>query len=124
MVGSGTVLRPQRGADLNERLLNGFLELFEEGFDKVAAISSDVPELTGNVLAEAFGSLSGNDAVLGACTNGGYYLIGFRTLTFRPESLTGVEMGTDRTASETLRALQGLKVHILPTLSNIDAMEA
>lgn len=123
MVGSGLVLKPQRGEDLGERLQNGFLDLFEYGFDRVVALSSDVPELTKGTVLEAFASLDDNDAVIGPCPDGGYYLIGFRTLTFRPEALTRVDMGTDRTASETLEALKGLKVKILPELSDIDTLE-
>lgn len=123
MVGDGLVIKPQRGSDLGERLQNGFLDLFENGPDRVIALSSDVPELTEDIVLDAFGSLKDNDAVIGPCTDGGYYLIGFSTLTFRPEALTNVNMGTERTASETLEVLKGSKVHLLPTLSDIDTIE-
>ncbi len=123
MVGSGIILKPQRGADLGERLLNGFLDLFENGYDRVLALSSDVPELTSEIVLKAFGSLMENDAVIGPCTDGGYYLLGFRTLSFRTEALTGFPMGTDTTASKTLSLLSGLKVHVLPTLSDMDTMD-
>lgn len=77
----GSLMLPQRGADLGERLQHCFAELFALGFASVVAIGADSPTLPGENVYDAFEALVEEDAVvLGPTDDGGYYLIGMRQM--------------------------------------------
>jgi hypothetical protein len=48
--------------------------------EKVVLIGSDCPYLTERLLIQAFEALNDHDVVFGPCTDGGYYLIGMKTM--------------------------------------------
>jgi len=73
-------LIPQAGADLGARLENTFRVLFEQGYERIAAVSTDSPDLPMQYLADAFARLGEAPVVLGPCPDGGYYLIGLSRL--------------------------------------------
>ena len=70
-------LVPQRGADLGERMLHAFEEVFVRGSAKSAVlIGSDCPALTPSHLRAAMHALQTHDAVFAPAEDGGYVLIG------------------------------------------------
>src|SRR5262249_35824828 len=73
---------PQRGDSLGERELNVFIDLLGDGFTDIVIIGSDIPTLPIAHLQEAFTLLANpqNDVVLGPSSDGGYYLLGARTV--------------------------------------------
>jgi hypothetical protein len=113
-------LVPQEGADLGARLENTFRELFGRGYDRVAAVSTDSPDLPPEILREAFRHLEGSDVVLGPCPDGGYYLIGLSRLA--PELFRDMPWSTERVVSETeARARRlGLRLARLPEWGDVD----
>ncbi len=120
-LGSGRFrLIPQEGADLGARLENASRVLFQQGYDRVAAVSTDSPDLPAEYLQEAFARLEVARVVLGPCPDGGYYLIGQSTLI--PELFRNMPWSTDRVVPETeirLRQL-GLTPSYLPEWHDVD----
>ncbi len=70
----------QQGGDLGERMKNAFREVFQQDYTKAIIIGSDCPSLNEDILSDAFESLDNNDIVIGPAYDGGYYLLGMKTL--------------------------------------------
>ncbi len=68
----------QEGHSLGERMQNAFENIFSLGADQVVIIGSDCPELTTEVIEEAFDTLNEKDTVIGPAKDGGYYLLGMK----------------------------------------------
>ena len=89
---------PQEGEGLGKRMENAFRSCFAKGFAATLLIGSDFPDLTAEVIEQAFMALeNGQDAVVGPAFDGGYYLIGFHSDTFDPVVFT--ECPGEKTAS-------------------------
>src|SRR5687768_12779189 len=70
----------QHGKDLGERMHNAFGTAFASGYEKVVIVGSDCPDLTGELIDEAFDALDHHDVVLGPAEDGGYYLLGIKKM--------------------------------------------
>lgn len=125
LFGKGYDYRPQEGSDLGERMKNAFLACFAEGMDSAVLIGSDLPDLPGSVLREAFSFLENSDGVLGPSVDGGYYLVGFRKKGFCPSVFDDISWGTGQVLSETLRRFHARKrtVSLLPWGRDLDTPE-
>jgi len=124
-LGSGYSYAPQRGADLGARMKNAFHASFSEGYDRVLLLGSDIPDLPEATVCEAFAALESEDAVIGPCPDGGYYLIGFRSGRFLPEAFGGMAWGTGAVLERTLACLNAhhRRVRVLPPWRDIDTIE-
>jgi len=113
---SGMDVIPQRGAGLDERLANAFVDL--EG--PTLIIGMDTPQVVPSALGAALRALDATPALLGPAVDGGYWAIGLR----RPDrrALLGVAMSTSRTLTAQRRRLEalGLSVGQLRTLRDVD----
>ena len=116
---------PQEGNDLGERMESAFARAFSEGYTRAVLIGSDIPELTTVMLSQALSSLDTHDAVLGPAADGGYYLIGFTSLTFQPAVFHGIAWGRNTVRTETLARLarSNLRVHLLAELNDVDTRD-
>src|SRR5690606_16244847 len=74
--------REQKGDDLGERMLNAFSENLRN-YDKVIIIGSDIYELKTEHIEQAFQKLNNHNVVIGPAKDGGYYLLGLKSL--KPE---------------------------------------
>lgn len=72
--------KQQSGNDLGERMLLAFSELFDQGYKRVLIIGSDCYQLSTEILKQAISLLNSHSAVLGPASDGGYYLLGLKTL--------------------------------------------
>lgn len=116
----GLALRDQGAGDLGERMRRAAAQALAGPFDRVVLIGSDCPHLAPDHIADAFDALDGADLALGPATDGGYYLIGVRA--DHAELFAGIPWGTGDVLMRTMekaRAL-GLRVKLLPTLSDLD----
>jgi len=113
---------PQRGNDLGTRMENAFHETFASGASQAILVGSDIPDLPGQVFFEAFSALHKNDAVIGPAADGGYYLVGFRKDTFRPEVFRDIAWSTGGVFSETMEHFNraGARVHMLQQWQDVD----
>jgi rSAM/selenodomain-associated transferase 1 len=116
---------PQNGKDLGERMRNGFLKAFTNGFKRVLLIGSDIPDLPLKSIEEAFVSLERKDVVIGPAFDGGYYLIGFNQSTFSPQVFEGIAWGTKNVFGETMKKLKRFRrvVYTLSYQRDIDTAE-
>ncbi len=121
----GFAVVPQEGADLNERMENAFRRRFQLGYDAVVMMGSDSPNLPPTYVARALRALEDPqvDVVLGPCDDGGYYLIGLKSL--HPELFRQVKMSTPAVLEDTLRIATevNLRVALLPPWYDVDTGE-
>jgi rSAM/selenodomain-associated transferase 1 len=124
-LGPGGDYLPQQGNDLGERMADAFATIFKKGVSRAILIGSDIPDISIDILRQAFRSLDSRDAVLGPAQDGGYYLIGYRSDTFVPDVFQGIEWGTSKVFLETKQKLEQAKrsVHLLPEWRDVDTLE-
>jgi glycosyltransferase A (GT-A) superfamily protein (DUF2064 family) len=118
-----TVLR-QRGDRFAHRLANAHADTARvcRG-SAVLQVGMDTPQLTPGLIADAARRLSTVDAVLGPAEDGGWWALGLHDPR-AAEVLRGVPMSRADTGERTLHALRraGLRVGLLPELSDVDTM--
>jgi len=66
----------QKGADLGEKMKNSIKKGFEDGFEKIVLIGSDLPDISSQIIENGFDELKNKEVVFGPAQDGGYYLIG------------------------------------------------
>lgn len=111
----------QFGEDLGFRMQNAFKNSFEAGYQKVMIIGSDLYDLSPSIIEDAFSKLNTNDVVLGPAEDGGYYLLGMKTL--QPNIFENKAWGTSTVRTETLNDLEKVNVHLLQELNDVDVIE-
>ncbi|MCK5702753.1 MAG: TIGR04282 family arsenosugar biosynthesis glycosyltransferase [Cyclobacteriaceae bacterium] len=113
----------QKGENLGVRMRNAFSDAFENSYDKICLIGSDILELTDEIIVRAFDHLDTHDIVLGPSLDGGYYLIGMKS----PVShvFENKKWGTGEVLKATLNDINkmSLKYSLLPILNDIDEIE-
>jgi rSAM/selenodomain-associated transferase 2/rSAM/selenodomain-associated transferase 1 len=110
----------QSSGDIGKRMLSAFQSAFHRGSKHVLAVGIDIPDLTSGILKEAFLGLQDHDTVLGPATDGGYYLIGMKSL--HPELFLHKDWGTESVCDQTREAMRnlGLTLKELPVLRDLD----
>jgi len=114
---------PQQGEGLGDRMEKAFRCCFAKGFAATLLIGSDFPDLTAEVIEQAFHALeNGQDAAVGPAFDGGYYLIGFRSDTFDSAVFNGMRWGENTVFEKTVNRLhaRGYRVHLAPAWHDID----
>jgi uncharacterized protein len=115
---------PQADGDLGARMSAAMRRVLSEGARRVVLIGSDVPHVSAGILDDAFGRLTDRaDLVLGPAEDGGYYLIGARTV---PPVFDGPHWGGTDVLATTLEAARraGLETQLVDTLYDIDDVTA
>ncbi|WP_417619667.1 TIGR04282 family arsenosugar biosynthesis glycosyltransferase [Oceanihabitans sediminis] len=111
----------QKGEDLGERMLHAFQNAFNNNYEKVIIVGSDLFDLKEKHIEEAFQKLNKRDIVIGPAKDGGYYLLGMKTLNeviFKDK-----KWSTSSVFKDTLKDLYKLKIHQLEVLNDIDTFE-
>lgn len=113
----------QKGNDLGERMKNAFRKVFQLGFNKALIIGTDCPEIKAELVTQAAQLLDAKDLVLGPAEDGGYYLLGMKTL--QQEIFEQVAWSTESVLKQTLEKAgrKELKVSLLEMLNDIDTAE-
>jgi len=112
--------RKQKGDSLGERMLNAFSENLRN-YDKVIIIGSDIYELKQDHIEQAYIKLNTHDVVIGPAKDGGYYLLGLKSL--KPEIFKNKDWGTSSVLKDTIGDLKNENVHLLEALNDIDTYE-
>ena len=117
---SGFSQELQQGDDLGERMMNAFIKAFQQRYERVAIIGSDCLDLTTNILTDAYDELNKRDVVVGPALDGGYYLLGMRSL--HRELFLNKTWSTDTVLNDTLENIRELtfSFSLLPLLRDID----
>jgi len=127
-LGNDFAYRPQGRGDIGLRMGHALKDAFGVGFENVVIIGSDIPDITTDIMLDAFEVLKQVDLVLGPAGDGGYYLIGVRRKTFRhwsPELFSNISWGTENVLPQTLAITKklGLNYSLLDTLNDVDRPE-
>tara|TARA_B100000929_G_C15490423_1_gene414232 strand:+ start:1328 stop:1945 length:618 start_codon:yes stop_codon:yes gene_type:complete len=113
--------RKQTGEDLGERMLNAFENGFQEGFEKVIVIGSDMYDIDTIDIEHAFQELENHDYVIGPATDGGYYLLGMKSLNSKV--FKKKQWGTSSVLKDTIEDLCDADVKLLETRNDVDLLE-
>ncbi len=113
----------QQGNDLGERMKNALAVLFNKGYSKIVIIGTDCPELSREIISDAFKSLEEQDIVIGPAHDGGYYLLGMKQL--HATLFENINWSTNTVLAETLVKCEALQMDyaLLRTLRDIDRSE-
>lgn len=122
-LGSKLYYSPQQGSDLGTRMKNAFQKVFSTGAQKIIIIGTDIPDLSNDIINNAFNLLESNDVVIGPSKDGGYYLLGIKKMY--SQLFEKIEYSTDKVFSETLSRIKesNLSYQLLPELQDIDTEE-
>lgn len=111
----------QRGNGLGERMKNAFIEGFQKGYRNIVIIGSDLYDLQKEDLEKAYLELEQHDYVLGPAQDGGYYLIGKKSLN--STLFENKSWGSDTVLQETLKDLTKEHIILLEERNDIDTLE-
>tara|TARA_B110000483_G_scaffold233921_1_gene303276 strand:+ start:3336 stop:3935 length:600 start_codon:yes stop_codon:yes gene_type:complete len=111
----------QKGTDLGERMQNAFETGFEQGYEKVLIIGSDLYDIKPTHITSAFKALEIHDITIGPSLDGGYYLLGMKQLY--PALFKNKKWGTDSVLEYTLNDLKQQNVKLMEALNDIDTLE-
>lgn len=119
-VPSNNILAAQIGKDLGERMFNAFVFAFADDSDSVVMIGTDSPTFPAEFIERTFDLLENSDAVLGESEDGGYYLIGLKTL--RKEIFENVEWSSPETFVQTVHNIEncGLSLSYVTKWRDVD----
>ncbi|ADV48263.1 Protein of unknown function DUF2064 [Cellulophaga algicola DSM 14237] len=113
--------RLQEGISLGLRMENAFKAGFKQGYKKIIVIGSDMYDLSQADLENAFNLLDSSDFVVGPAEDGGYYLLGMKTVEH--SVFTDKAWGTPTVLKDTLKNLEHKKVTLLETRNDVDILE-
>lgn len=108
----------QNGSDLGIRMKNAFKNGFDDGFEKIIVIGSDMYDLNENDIENAFIQLDKSEFVIGPAEDGGYYLLGMKLV--EPSLFKNKKWGTATVLKDTLIDLTHKKVKLLETRNDVD----
>ena len=111
----------QYGTDLGARMENAFTELFQLNYEKVIIIGSDLLDLNTKHVDDAFQLLETNELVIGPAKDGGYYLLGMKTLHLNV--FKNKDWGTSTVFKETIKDIQNSNYALMEELNDIDTFE-
>jgi rSAM/selenodomain-associated transferase 1 len=112
----------QQGNGLAAGLSSAFRIFIERGFRRVVALDGDSPQLPPETIDRAFRLLDGADVVVGPTTDGGYYLVGGKTV--QPELFDTQGMGTGSAFDSLTTHARGLGLQVGLTETCFDVDEA
>jgi hypothetical protein len=114
---AGMRVTRQGSGDLGRRMTRA---LRKAGPRPAVVIGSDIPDITAELIAEAFAALGRKPFVLGPARDGGYWLIGARHPSrLRVEALDGVRWSSAETMRDTIERLGDVAV-LAPILDDVD----
>lgn len=111
----------QEGEDLGIRMLNAFKNGFENNYQKIVIVGSDLYDLEPKHIEEAFKQLDTHDVVLGPAEDGGYYLLGMKKL--HATIFKNKDWGTETVRQDTLNDLENESVFLLEQLNDVDTYD-
>lgn len=111
----------QSKGDLGDKMQAAFQLLFAMGYTNCIIIGSDLFDLKSELIETAFTELEKSDVILGPAEDGGYYLLGLKEM--HKPLFKNKDWGTSTIYQDTLKDLETHKIHLMPTLNDIDTFE-
>ncbi len=113
----------QNGIDLGERMKNAFQEGFNDGYDSIVLLGSDLPNISSTIITKGLNVLDKTEIVFGPAVDGGYYLIGMnKPNTFIFENKPWSDSKLLETTLNELKN-KNIDVSLLEPLNDIDTFE-
>jgi hypothetical protein len=114
---------PQGPGDLGSRMARAVQDALQGDARRVVVVGTDCPEITVDIVTDAFDRLASCDLVLGPASDGGYYLIGLQREF--PAIFSSMPWSSERVLRESLRRAEelALSVSLLKTLADVDRPE-
>lgn len=112
----------QEGEDLGQRMQHAFETTLHQA-ESAVIVGSDIPGLSCGIIETAFEQLETHDFVIGPARDGGYYLLGMKSL--QPELFRGISWSTSRVFADTVSKMErlGKSCALAPLLSDVDEAE-
>ncbi len=107
--------------DLGERMKWAFEKGFQENFSKIIVIGTDLYDISADDISKAFRELDDHDFVIGPAEDGGYYLLGMKSLN--SDIFKNKNWGTSTVLRDTLENLEDYKVKRLETRNDVDYLD-
>jgi len=123
-LGNNLNFYPQTLGNLGEKMSSAFEDRFQANETEIIIIGTDCPSLNVEILLMAFAQLKNHDLVIGKAEDGGYYLIGLKSL--EKNLFTNINWSTAQVFQQTILIAQKLNLTIydnLPILRDIDHPE-
>ena len=113
----------QTEGDLGLKMYHALEFAFKRGAKKAIVIGTDCPDITKELIEEAYRKLNTSDVVFGPAEDGGYYLIGMKSL--EASLFQDIEWSTEKVLNQSLEKLERCsKTHcLLPSLNDLDTLE-
>ncbi|MDO5969746.1 TIGR04282 family arsenosugar biosynthesis glycosyltransferase [Flavivirga aquimarina] len=113
----------QEGENLGERMKNAFIKGFEDGYERIVLIGSDLPDISSDHIENGLEALKNNNVVFGPAVDGGYYLVGM-TKTYHA-IFDNKPWSESHLLEVTLKELdeKNISYTLLETLNDIDTFE-
>lgn len=113
----------QQGQNLGDRMEHAFLDLFQQGYNKIVIIGSDLLDINADMINQAFHKLNNNEVVFGPAKDGGYYLLGLSKM--QPCIFRNKPWSEANLLEVTLKelGLKNVSLTLLKTLNDIDTFE-
>jgi rSAM/selenodomain-associated transferase 1 len=113
----------QRGEDIGIRMKNAFSDAFSKGYKSVVLIGTDIIDISASIIYEAFDVLNDTDVVFGPAKDGGYYLVGMKTL--HEDLFHNIYWSSNEVFIQSLKNCInfGLGVKLVRELSDLDRIE-
>jgi len=119
---AGIISLPQQGKDLGERMLAAFRAVLALEYTVAVVIGSDAPDLPTHFIVRAFDVLESGacEVVFGPCEDGGYYLLGMKSLY--PALFRNVPWSSDKVLVVSLERAKvgGIEACLLPVWHDVD----
>lgn len=106
--------------DLGERMKTAFKEGFQHGYQKIVIIGTDMYDISTGDIQNAFNELENHDHVIGPAEDGGYYLLGMKSLN--SDLFRNKKWSTSSVFEDSMKDIQGARVKILPEKNDIDML--
>jgi len=107
--------------DLGDKMKTAFKHSFENSFEKVVIIGTDLLNVATDDIESAYDQLDENDVVFGPAEDGGYYLLGMNQ--FIPELFENIEWSTENVLNQSIKQIPDQKFTLLDEKNDIDYKE-
>lgn len=110
----------QFGKDLGEKMENAFKDAFAKNYKRIIIIGTDLLDISQQELEDAFFYLKEKEVVIGPARDGGYYLLGMKSLNSKV--FKNKAWSTASVLNSTLEDFKNKDVKLLKTLNDIDVL--
>ena len=116
---------PQHQGDIGQRMYLALDDAFQSGTQAAIIIGTDIPGITIDILKNAFDKLKTNDMIIGPASDGGYYLIGIKAVSWseaNTQLFSEMHWGTAEVLKQTLAVAKKLGFNhlLLEALDDVD----